>query len=336
MVGFPVKGRSMRRRDFITLLGGGAAAWPLMARAQQAAMPVIGFLSSASPESLAQPISAIRLGLQEIGYVDGKNVVFEFRTARSDYDKFSAMADDLVRRKVALIIAPSPAPALAAKAATSTIPIVFHISGDPVQYGLVASLNRPGGNVTGVSRLDATLGSKRLELLHQVVPRASIIGVLINPSNPESRNEIEGVKAGARAIGQEVYFLEASEDHDFDLAFATLSERKADGLLVEADAFISNQHDRLVGLAARYAIPTIYDRREFAIAGGLISYGAERLDPYYKVGIYAGRILAGVKPADLPVEQATKFELIINLKTAKALGLTVPQALLVAADEVIE
>jgi putative ABC transport system substrate-binding protein len=326
----------MKRRDFLTLLGGAAAAWPVMARGQQAEVPVIGFLSSASPQTLARPISAIRMGLEETGYVDGKNVVFEFRTARSEYDKFSAMAADLVRRNVALIIAPSPAPALAAKAATSTIPIVFHMSGDPVQYGLVAGLSRPGGNVTGVSRLDVTLGSKRLELLHQMVPRTSIIGVLINPNNPQSRSEIEDVRTGARAIGQEIFFLEANKDRDFDLAFATLADRRAGALLVEPDAFISNQHDRLVSLAARYAIPTIYDRREFALAGGLISYGAERLDPYHKVGIYAGRILAGAKPADLPVEQATKFELIINLRAAKALGLDVPLSLLAIADEVIE
>jgi len=324
------------RRELLAALGGAAVAWPLAARAQQPAIPVIGFLSSASPKTLAHAISAIHVGLEETGYVDGRNVRFEYRTANSDYDRFPALAADLVRRKVSLIIAPSPAPALAAKAATSTIPIVFHMSGDPIQFGLVASLSRPGGNVTGVSRLEGTLGSKRLELLRQMVPVAGVIGVLLNPNNPQSKAEIGDVVAGARSIGQDLLLVEAGTDRDFDRAFMRLAEGKVVGLLVEPDAFISNQHGRLVSLAARHAIPAIYDRREFPMAGGLISYGAERLDPYRKVGVYAGRILAGARPDDLPVQQATKFELVINLKTAKVLGITVPDALLALADEVIE
>jgi putative ABC transport system substrate-binding protein len=326
----------MRRRDFITLLGG-TAVWPLPAQAQQSATSVvIGFLSSSSPETLAHLLTAMRQGLKESGYIEGQNLVIEYRTASADYGQFPELAADLVRRKVALIITPSSPAALAAKAATATIPIVFHVNGDARQFGLVPSLNRPGGNITGVSRLEDALGSKRLELLRQLVPAASIIGVLVNPNNPLTKGEIADVSEGARAIGQPILVLEASSERDFDQVFTTLAERKVSALLVEADPFIGNQADRLVRLAARYAIPAIYDRREFPAAGGLMSYGAERLDLYRQVGVYAGRILKGEKPGDLPVVQATKFELVINVKTARALGLVVPPTLLALADEVIE
>jgi putative ABC transport system substrate-binding protein len=327
----------MKRRDFLTLLGGGAATWSMAARAQQPATPVvIGLLSSASPEALAYVLTAMRQGLKDTGYTEGQNLVIEYRTASAAYGRFPELAADLVRRKVALIITPSPPPALAAKAATTTIPIVFLVSGDPVQLGLVPSLNRPGGNMTGVSRLEGALGSKRLGLLRQLVPAASIIGVLVNPNNPLTKAEIADVSEGARAIGQQILVLEASSERDFDQVFATLAERKASALLVEADPFIGNQVDRLVRLAARYAIPTIYERHEFVAAGGLMSYANERLGAYHQVGVYAGRILKGEKPGDLPVVQATKFELVINLKTARALGLVVPPTLLALADEVIE
>jgi putative ABC transport system substrate-binding protein len=327
----------MRRREFITLTAGAAATWSFAARAQQSATPVvIGFLSSASPEALAHLLTAMRQGLKETGYTEGQNLVIEYRTASADYGQFPELAADLIRRRVALIITPSPAPALAAKLATTTIPIVFYVSGDPLRLGLVPSINRPGGNITGVSRLEGALGSKRLELLRQLLPAASLIGVLVNPISPLAKVEIADVSQGASALGQPILVLEASSARDLEQVFATLAERKASGLLVEADPFIGNQLDQLVRLAARYAIPAIFERREFPAAGGLMSYGSERLGAYHQVGVYAGRILKGEKPGDLPVLQSTKFELVINVKTAKALGLVVPPTLLALADEVVE
>jgi putative ABC transport system substrate-binding protein len=326
----------MQRRQFLGILGGSAVAWSLTARAQQPAMPVVGFLSSNSPAALEQIYAATRQGLKETGYIEGQNVAFEYRWAEGQYSRFPALAADLVQRHIAVIVAPSIPAALAAKAATATTPIVFQIAGDPVQYGLVASLSRPGGNITGVARLAVTLGPKRLEFLRQLVPAASLIGLLVNPNNPESKADIEDIRTAALATGSQIAVLQASNERDFENIFAMLVARQAGGLLIEPDAFISGQRNRLVTLAARHAIPTIYDRREYVAAGGLISYGNERLEPYRQVGIYVGRILKGEKPANLPVQQPTKFELAINLKTAKALGLTVPPALLTSADEVIE
>ena len=323
------------RREFITLLGG-AATWPLAARAQQPAIPVVGFLSSNSPAALEQIYSATRQGLKETGYIEGQNVSFEYRWAEGRYDQLPRLAADLVQRHVAVIVTPSIPAAVAAKAATTTTPIVFQIAGDPVQYGFVASLSRPGGNMTGVGRLAVALGPKRLEFLRQLVPAASVIGVLVNPNNPEYTADIEDIRAAAPAVGFQILVLDASVEDDIDRIFATLVERQAHGLLVEPDAFISSQRDRLVTLAARHAVPTIYDRREYTAAGGLMSYGNERLEPYRQVGIYVGRILKGEKPADLPVQQPTKFELVINLKTAKALGLEIPHEVLALADQVIE
>jgi len=325
----------MRRRELIGLVCG-AAIWPLATRAQQPTMPVIGFLSSGSPEILAHLIDAFRQGLQEAGYVEGRNVVFEYRTAGAMYDQFPAMAADLVRRRVALIIAPNPAAALAAEAATSTIPIVFQVSGDAVQLGLFKSFNRPGGNATGVILDEETLASKRLELLHEIVPAASLIGLLVNPNSPEIKDHEAIVSAAAREMQVQVLVLAARNEREFDQAFATLRERNAGVLLVDSDAFFSSQRQRLVELAAGIAIPTIYDRRDYTAAGGLISYGPERLDRYRQMGIYAGRILKGERPANMPVMQATRYELAINLATAKALGLTIPPRILAIADELIE
>jgi putative tryptophan/tyrosine transport system substrate-binding protein len=311
---------------------------PLSARAQQPPMPVIGFLGSASPEPWADRLSAFRQGLSEAGYVEGRNVTIEYRWSDGRNDRLTALAADLVRRQVAVIVAPGSAPAaLAAKAATLTIPVVFSTGGDPIALGLVASLNRPGGNLTGVTALSSEVGPKRLELLHGVVPTATIVALLVNPTSPGlARSATKDMEAAARTLGVQLHILEASTERDFDTTFATLAQLRAGGLVISPDAFFTSRVEQLAVQAIRHAVPSIYHFREFAAAGGLMSYGASFTDPVRQVGIYTGRILKGEKPADLPVQQVTKVELILNLKTAKTLGLDIPPTLLGRADEVIE
>ena len=328
----------MRRREFITLVGGAAAtAWPLTVRAQQAAMPVIGYLSLASPGPFAHLVAAFSDGLKEIGYVGGQNVAIEYRWAEGQYERLPALSADLVRRQVTVIVATGGSVVgLAAKAATATIPIVISSGGDPVKLGLVASLSRPGGNVTGVHLFLSLLDPKKLGLLRELVPQASVIAVLLNPNAADIQARLADVHEAAHAARQQIHVLHASTERELDTAFATLSQVRAGALVVGADAFFNSRRDHVVALAARHAIPAIYEGREYAVAGGLASYGTSLDDGYRQVGIYTGRILKGEKPADLPVVQSTRFELVINLKTANALGLTVPDKLLVAADEVIE
>jgi putative tryptophan/tyrosine transport system substrate-binding protein len=326
----------MRRREFITLVGSVAAAWSLAARAQQPAMPVIGFLNGASPEGYAPMIGAFREGLKASGYVEGQNVAIEYHWAEGRYDRLPAMATELAARKVAVIVANTPANQ-AAKAATTTIPIVFTTGSDPVQLGLVTSLNQPGGNVTGATQLSGEVASKRLELAHQLVPTATVIGLLVN-SRGGSQAEIvtRDSQAAATSFGLKFNVLRASTEAELDEAFATFSKTQTGAVLIGADAFFSGRAELLAALALRHSVPTIYEYRRFAAAGGLASYGGSIADSYRLAGVYTGRILKGEKPADLPVQQSTKIELFINLKTAKTLGITVPQTLLVAADEVIE
>jgi ABC-type uncharacterized transport system substrate-binding protein len=326
----------MERRDFLTLLGGAAAAWPLAARAQQAAMPVIGYLNNGSPDSDTHRLSGLRRGLNQIGYVEGRNLVIEYRWAANQADRLSALAAELVRIQVAVIVAAGLLPALAAKSATTSIPIVFSVGADPVQLGLVASLNRPRGNLTGFNNMAGELGAKGLALLHELVPGTTTVGFLVNPNNPVSELTTRDVLAAAPALGVQVQILKASSDREIDAAFVSLVQSRIGALLVRTDAFFNSRIEQLVALAARHAIPTLYTFREFVVAGGLISYGTSVTEAYRQIGLYTGRILKGEKPADLPVIQTTKHELIINLKTAKALGLEVPDKLLALADEVIE
>jgi putative tryptophan/tyrosine transport system substrate-binding protein len=329
-----------RRRKFVAFLGGAAVAplaWPLAARAQQAAMPVIGFLNSSSPDADGDRMRAYRRGLSETGYVEGRNVTIEYLWADDHNDRLSSMAVDLVRQRVNVIVTGGTPATLAAKAATATIPIVFVLSTDPVEAGLVASLNRPGGNLTGVTGLNVELAPKKLELLHELLPSATILGLLVNPTNAiAAESEARTVQAAARTLGLQLHVLRASTERDFDSAFASLAQLRAGALVIGSDLFFTSRSEQLAALTVRHAVPSIYQFREFAAAGGLMSYGGSITDWGHQAGIHTGRILAGAKPADLPVQQATKVELFINLKTAKALGLTVPPTLLVTANEVIE
>jgi putative ABC transport system substrate-binding protein len=325
----------MKRREFITLLGA-ATAWPFAAHAQQPAMPVIGFLHSGSPQPNVNLVTAFLNGLSEAGYVDNKNVAIEFLGAEGRYDRLPELAADLVRRRVAVIFGAGPPAAHAASSATKTIPIVFVSGYDPVKSGLVASLSRPGGNVTGASIFTGQLGAKQLGLLRELVPKAALVAILVNPSNPLTEAVITEVRAAAAVTGHQIQIVDARDEGEIDKAFATLQELHADALIVGADPYFFGRAAQLIALAARYMVPAIFELREFATAGGLMSYGASITDGYRQAGIYAGRILRGASPADLPVLQPTKFELVINLKTVKALGLSLSPGLLAIADEVIE
>jgi putative ABC transport system substrate-binding protein len=326
----------MRRREFITLLGGAAASWPVAARAQQAAMPVIGFLNSASPGPYARYVAAFHQGLKEAGYLEGQNVVIEYRWAHGQYERLPAMVAELAARPVTVLAATSTPAALAAKAATITLPTVFTTASNPVELGLVASLSRPGGNITGATQLNVEVGPKRLELARELVPSATTLGLLVNPANPVAGTLSSDLQAAARTLGLELHVLRASTEREIDDAFITLSQLQAAALVITSDIFFNSRSEQLGALTLRHRMPTIYGYHEFVEAGGLMSYGGSLADSYYWAGNYAGRILKGEKPAELPVQQSTKVELIINLKTAKALGLTVPLPLLARADEVIE
>jgi putative tryptophan/tyrosine transport system substrate-binding protein len=326
----------VRRRDFIRGIAA-SAIWPVAARAQRAAMPVIGFISSVSAPPMELRLTAFREGLSEKGYVEGQNLAIEYRWAEGQYAKLPAMADDLIRRKVTVIVAGgSNAPALAAKAATNTIPIVFSTGADPVGAGLVSSLNRPGGNVTGAFALVAALEGKRLGIVREIVPNAKQIAVLLNPANPGFGSQLNDIQEAARAVDQQLLILRVSTEQDIDPAFASAAQSGVEAMMVGADPAYTIWRDRLVTLAARYSIPAIFELREFATAGGLMSYGTSFTDVYHQVGVYTGRVLKGEKPSDLPVIQSTKVEFVINLKTARALGLTIPSGMLAIADEVIE
>jgi len=325
------------RRQFISTLSGAAAAWPLAARAQQPARPVIGFLNADSPTSYARQLSAFLKGLSEAGYVDGHNVAIEYRWAEGQNDRLPAMAADLVHRQVAVIAATTTAASLAAKAATTTIPIVFETGADPVELGLVPNLNHPGGNISGVTQTNQEVTPKRLQLLHELVPSASIMALLVNPaSRYQADSQAKGVLSAADTLGLELHVLNASTDSDFDAVFTTLTQLRAGGLVVASDPFFIGRSEQLAALTLRHAVPAIFETREFAAAGGLMSYGADIADTYRLAGDYTGRILKGDKPADLPIQLASKVEFYINLKTAKALAITFPLTLLGRADEVIE
>jgi putative ABC transport system substrate-binding protein len=325
----------IRRREFITLLGG-AAAWPLAARAQQTTLPVIGYLDLGLPEARASLVAEFRNGLSETGYVEGRNLAIEYRFAHNQFDRLPELAADLVRRGVAVIVARPTPSALAAKAATSTIPVVFEIGGDPVKAGLVASLNRPGNNITGAASLNVELGPKRLELLHESVPAATIIAMLLDPVTAGIEDQSRDMQAAARALGVELHILRASTERDITMAFATLAELRAGALVIGGGAFLLGRIELLTALTLRHRMPSVSQDRDLTAAGGLMSYGGKLAESYHLAGVYAGRILKGEKPSDLPVQLSTKVELVINLKTAKALGLTFPLTLLGRADEVIE
>jgi putative ABC transport system substrate-binding protein len=330
----------MKRREFILAFGGAAAAsstlWPLATRAQPA-LPVVGFLNARSPEASEYLVAAFRRGLAESGYVEGQNVTVEYRWALGQPDRLPAMATELAGRPVAVLAATGGEDsAMAAKAATRTVPIVFAVGSDPIELGLVASYNRPGGNVTGVNIITTTLEAKRLGLLHEMVPQAGMIGILLNPKWPPSAGQLRDLQEAARVIGLQVHVMRASTDNEIDAAFDTLAQQRIAALAVTANPFYDTRREKLVAMAARLAVPAIYQFREFAVAGGLMSYGIDLPDAYRQVGVYAGRILNGAKPEDLPVLQPTKFDLVLNLKTAKTLGLTIPPPLLALADEVIE
>jgi putative ABC transport system substrate-binding protein len=327
----------MKRREFITLLGGATAAWPLAARAQQPAMPIIGFLSSRSPAESASDVAGFRQGLAQAGYVENQNLAIEYRWAENRYERLPALAADLVGRQVAVIAAlGGPVTALAVKAATKTVPFVFITGVDPVKLGLVASFARPGGNATGLNIFITAIEAKRLGLLRELVPTAARIAVIVNPNSPEVDSQLNDVQTGADAVGCELQILRVSSEAEFDNAFATLAKSAVEALLVAADPFFNSQRERMVALAARHKIPAIYEARGYAVAGGLMSYGPNIPDAYRQVGLYTGQILKGAKPANLPVIQPTALELVINLKTAKAFGIEVPPTLLARADEVIE
>jgi ABC-type uncharacterized transport system substrate-binding protein len=326
----------VKRRDFITLLGGAAAAWPLAARAQQPAMPVVGFIAGSSPSALSQQVAAFREGLKEAGFIEGVNVAVEYRYGEGQLDRFPAFASDLVRRQVAVLVVSNPTAVLAAKQASTTIPIVFSVGSDPVEIGLVASLNRPGGNITGVYQFTAGLEAKRLGLLQEMVPKATAIAALVNPNYAGAENQLRDLQVAATRLAVQLVVVRANAEDEFNAAFSTIVQQKAGALLVCASPFFNARRQQLVLLAARHTVPAMYEWREFAAAGGLMSYGTSLGDAYRQAGVYAGRILKGEKPADLPVVQVTKFEFVINLNAAKALGLEVPPTLLARADEVIE
>ena len=326
----------MRRREFIKLLGGATAAWPFSVRAQQAAMPVIGFMSARSPDDTGLVLQAFLKGLGEAGFFDGQNVTIEYRWARGEYDPLPAFAAEFVRRRVNVLVATGGnSSALAAKQATSTIPIVF-VAGDPVKFGLVQSLNRPGGNMTGSVVPTTEMDQKRLGLLHELVPAAPLIGALLNPSSPAQEHQLPSLEAAARTIGRRLLIAKASNDEELNAAFALLVQQGVGALLVAADAYFDTRRDRIIAFAAQNRLPAVYHFREYAFAGGLVSYAPSITDAYRQAGNYTGRVLKGEKPADLPIVQPTKFDFVINLKTAKTLGLAVPFGLLNAADEVIE
>jgi putative ABC transport system substrate-binding protein len=327
----------MKRREFITLLSGAAAAWPVAARAQQAVVPVIGYLSGGSPGPFAHLAAAFRAGLQDTGYIEGQNVAIEYRWAEGRYDRLASLAADLVHRQVAVIAATGGfAATRAATAATATIPIVFSSGSDPVKLGIIASLSRPGGNATGVYLFLSALDPKKLGLLREVVPQPTTIGGLLNPNVDDFQDRLASLQEAARTVGQQIHIVYASSERELDTAFGGLSQQRVGALVVGADPFFNSRRDHIVALAARYAVPAIYEAREYALAGGLMSYGTSLTDGYHQVGVYAGRILKGAKPAELPVLQSTKFQFVINLKTAKALGVKISDNLLSLADEVIE
>ena len=327
----------IRRRKFLVTLGGAVVAWPLAARAQQPAMPVIGFLNAASADRYRPMVAAFRQGLQQSGYVEGQNVLIEYRWAEGQNNRLPALAADLVGRKVAVIAATTSSGAVAAKAATTTIPVVFEVGADPVELGLVASLDRPGRNVTGVSNFSGLLAAKVFEFLHELMPNSRLIAVLVNPTSPNlARSTTKAMQAAGRALGQQIIVLNASTKDEIDAAFVALVQLRAGALAVGGDAFLNSRREQLVALAARHGVPAAYPWPEYVTAGGLMSYGPSLVDAYRQTGVYVGRVLKGAKPADLPVMQPTKFKLVINLKTAKALGLEIPSSILARADEVIE